>query len=117
MWLATILINPFYMELIPVSKKSTSKVISYLEQKENYIFATSPEGTRKKIDKWRSGWHVIASKLKSPVIICGFDYSKKEIVFDSIFEVSDYDTDLKHIQKILKKYPPKYPNQCSLFTE
>jgi 1-acyl-sn-glycerol-3-phosphate acyltransferase len=46
---------------------------------ENLVIALSPEGTRKKVDKLRTGFYFIAKKANVPIVMVGLDYSKKEL--------------------------------------
>lgn len=49
--------------------------------KERKIFrlAIAPEGTRKKVDHWKTGFYYIALKADVPIVAVAFDYSKKQV--------------------------------------
>lgn len=87
---------------VPVDRFSKSglveQVVGIFNSKEEFIIALSPEGTRKKVDKLRSGFYHIAKQANVPIQMIGFDYSKKEIVVGSPFSPSnDEAADFKHI--------------------
>ena len=71
---------------------------------EEFIIALSPEGTRKKVDKLRTGFYHIAKQANVPIVMVGFDFSKKEIILSQTFYVSDdEEADFK---KIIDFYAP-----------
>ena len=49
---------------VPVDRFSTNNVvdqtIAYFHKRERMILALSPEGTRKRIEKWRTGFYWVA---------------------------------------------------------
>jgi 1-acyl-sn-glycerol-3-phosphate acyltransferase len=54
------------------------QVVEKFNKANNLFIALSPEGTRKKVDKLRTGFYYIAKKANVPIIMVGLDYSKKE---------------------------------------
>ncbi|WP_419212123.1 1-acyl-sn-glycerol-3-phosphate acyltransferase [Maribacter sp. X9] len=63
------------------SKKSdTVKVIAKLfKERDKLRLALSPEGTRRKVEKWKTGFYFIAKTADVPIVLVAFDYGKKEI--------------------------------------
>ena len=59
----------------------------------------APEGTRKRSDKWKSGFYRIAVAAGVPILPVAFDYPRKVIRFDPLFHPSgDYERDLALLQ-------------------
>ena len=56
---------------------------------DQFILALAPEGTRKKVDKLKTGFYYISKKSGVPIIPCGFDYAKKEVIIGDPFYPSD----------------------------
>jgi 1-acyl-sn-glycerol-3-phosphate acyltransferase len=56
---------------------------------DQFILAMAPEGTRKKVDKLRTGFYYIAQRAHVPIIPVGFDFDKKEVVLGTPFYPSD----------------------------
>jgi len=54
---------------MPVDRGSHSNtvdsIVEIFNKKETFILGISPEGTRKKVDKWKTGFYYIAKKDKS----------------------------------------------------
>lgn len=80
------------------------QVVDKFNTAENLLIALSPEGTRKKVDRLRSGFYNIAKKANVPIIMIGFDYGKKELsIADPFYTSNDEAADFK---KIIKFFAP-----------
>tara|TARA_B110000503_G_scaffold138893_1_gene225979 strand:- start:877 stop:1428 length:552 start_codon:yes stop_codon:yes gene_type:complete len=74
-------------------------IASIFENKEIFRLAIAPEGTRKKVSKWKTGFYYIAQKANIPIIPVAFDYEKKEVVFNKAFyPTGDSEADIKILQ-------------------
>lgn len=87
---------------IPVNRaKSTNFVDSMVELFKKYdrlSFAIAPEGTRKRVRKFRSGFYYIALKAEIPIILVKFDFKNKIVDFSEPFIPSgNYASDLQFI--------------------
>ncbi len=86
------------------------QVVDIFNDHEKFILGLAPEGTRKKIEKLRTGFYYIAKKANVPIVPCGFDYAKKIIIVGVPFYPtdnfkSDIDSLLKFYQSITGKNP------------
>ena len=54
-------------------------VASIFKEKEEFRLTIAPEGTRKKVDRLKSGFYYIAQKAGVPIILVAFDHKTKEI--------------------------------------
>ena len=74
---------------IPVDRsKNTNlvdEVVNLFDQNEIQILAIAPEGTRKKVKKWKSGFYYIALNANLPILMVSFDYIKKEVRINNKF--------------------------------
>ncbi|MBC7885887.1 MAG: 1-acyl-sn-glycerol-3-phosphate acyltransferase [Saprospiraceae bacterium] len=96
-----------WMGGIPVDrKKSTNFVDSMVEQFHKYdtlAFALAPEGTIKRVQKFKSCFYYIALKAGIPIILVKFDYEHKVVDFSEPFYPSGvYKDDLKLIIRHFK---------------
>lgn len=87
---------------VPVDRFSkhgmVEQVVDMINKNDEFILAMSPEGTRKKVDKLRTGFYHIAKQAKVPIQMVGFDFSKKEIIVGEPFHPTDNEAaDMKHI--------------------
>lgn len=71
--------------LVPIDRsKGQSVVDEIIELYRNgtiHTIGMAPEGTRKKVDKLKTGFYRIAKELDIPVIMIKFDYPAKEVIF------------------------------------
>ena len=74
------------------------QVVILFECNEIILLALAPEGTRKRVNKLRSGFYHIAKKAQVPLLPIGLDYGKKQLVIGTAFFAGeDEATDFKKI--------------------
>jgi 1-acyl-sn-glycerol-3-phosphate acyltransferase len=87
---------------VPVDRFSKQGAVEQVAEMFNknaeFIIALSPEGTRKKVEKLRTGFYHIAKQANVPIQMVGFDFSKKEIILGELFYTTDDEAaDIRHI--------------------
>ena len=100
----------------PVDRFSKQGVVDQVVEKFNkadrLFIALSPEGTRKKVDKLRTGFYYIAKKANVPIIMVGLDYSKKELsVSEPFYTTDDEAADFKKIIEFFAPLKGYYPEK------
>lgn len=86
---------------------STAKIFS---QRKVFRLALSPEGTRKKVTKWKTGFYYIAKEARVPIVMVAFDYGKKQIkISDPVFPTDNKETDFKRYEEFFKGAVGKIP--------
>lgn len=98
---------------IPVERSSAHGVVEQTVQAfnrhEKLVIAIPPEGTRKKVAKWKTGFYHIACKAKVPIVLGHVDYPTKVGGFGPLFTpTGDLDTDLKEIKQFYEDKRGKY---------
>lgn len=79
-------------------------IIHEFEKKDRLHLAIAPEGTRKAVKKWKSGFHTIARAAGVPVYLGYFDWGTKRVGHGPRFEISDNAAaDLEKIQAIYEE--------------
>ena len=53
--------------------------------RESFRLAIAPEGTRKKVDRWRTGFYHIALQANIPILLVNFNYNIKKVSFLKLF--------------------------------
>ena len=91
----------------PVDRSSKNDVVTQtaeLAQKlEKVIIVLSPEGTRKRTERWRSGFYWIAVKAQIPIFPVAFDFSKKIIHFHPLFEpTGNAEQDITYLRSLFR---------------
>ena len=99
---------------IPVKRDKKNNLVDFtcklfLENSE-LVLAIAPEGSRKKVDKWKTGFYFIALKSKVPIVLSFMDYSKKEAgIGEIIYPSGDFNKDMLKIQEFYEDISPKIP--------
>ena len=77
---------------------------------KGFAIAISPEGTRKKVERLKSGFLRIANDTNSKIMMVGVDFSNKTVVFGDLFSPSgDKDKDLRFIKDYFDNFTGKRP--------
>ena len=88
---------------VPVDRFSSNnfvdQVAAMFNGHERFAIALSPEGTRKKIDRLRTGFYHISRKANVPIVLLAFDIEHKEFRFAPPFYTSANEAD--DLEKIL----------------
>lgn len=87
----------------PVNRSKGANVVRQLSRifKENDKICVGfpPEGTRAKVDRYKTGFLRVAYAANVPVFICAFDGPNKQVVLDREFPLTgDIDADAKAIK-------------------
>ena len=78
----------------------------------------TPEGTRSKVTKWKTGFYHVALKAGVPIALGFMDYEKKECGIDKIIYPSgDYKADMKQIMDFYSHVKAKHPENFSVDVE
>lgn len=94
---------------ISVNRKQAGDVVGQVVQQcnesDSFRLIVTPEGTRKKVDRWKTGFYRIASQADIPLYLGTVDYSNKVIRFLGTFDVTgDLEQDLP---KIIQRFPER----------
>ena len=99
---------------IPVNRANPealkNEIHNITEKFKGFIIAISPEGTRKKVDRLKSGFLRIANETNSKIMMVGVDFSKKTIELGDFYSPSgDVEKDLKFIKGYFANFTGKHP--------
>jgi 1-acyl-sn-glycerol-3-phosphate acyltransferase len=91
------------------------KIFEEHKQTGRYLWlGLSPEGTRKRIPGWRSGFYLTASKAKVPLCIVTLDYAKRQISAVDFMDLSgDQKQDMAQIEAICQGVKGLHPELAS----
>ncbi len=86
------------------------QMAQYLKDSDHMFIMIAPEGTRKLVNKWKSGFYYIAKEAGVP-LVCGYlDYKKKHAGIGPILEITDDPkADIERIKAFYRTVTPKYP--------
>ena len=86
-----------------------------LIKNKNMAIVVTPEGTRKAVKKWKTGFYHVALKANVPIALGYMDYAKKEAgVGKIIYPTGDRIADLTEIVNFYKNVSAKFPEKNSV---
>lgn len=92
------------------SNDTVAAIARIFEEKEKFRLSLSPEGTRKKVSQWKTGFYFIAKAAKVPVVLVAFDYGKKQIkVSQPHIPTDNQEADFKMYEAFFKGVKGKVP--------
>lgn len=96
----------------PVDRSSNNNTVDFIVSKfnaaENFKLGLSPEGTRKKVDKWKTGFYFIAKGAGVPVVMATLDFGNKYIkVSEPFYPTSNKDKDFEFMRGFFKNVKGK----------
>lgn len=92
------------------NQNKVEAMASIFQNREIFRLALSPEGTRKKTERWKTGFYYTAREARVPIIPVGFDYKLKEVRISSPFYTTeDIEKDMKMILSFYKDVQGKIP--------
>jgi 1-acyl-sn-glycerol-3-phosphate acyltransferase len=99
----------------PVERSSrhdmVKQVAELFNNHERFVLAIAPEGTRKKVERLRTGFYYIAQAANIPVIPVGFDYEKKTVVIgDPIYASDNIQNDFEKLYSFYRRITGKNPD-------
>lgn len=102
---------------IPVDRRHphgvVGQVVAEFARNETLLLGLSPEGSRSKVEHWRSGFWHIAKQANVPVCLIGLDYKHKQLVFGPCFTVGEnFADDLQLTRTFFQQMTAKYPENA-----
>ena len=91
------------MGVIPVDRSASHGVVEQsvelMRQQPRFWYGLAPEGTRRKVERWKTGFWKIAKAAGVPVLPSYFHYGKRVVGIGPLFHLSDdMDADIARIQ-------------------
>jgi 1-acyl-sn-glycerol-3-phosphate acyltransferase len=97
---------------VPVDRSAPGGIVDQVAQQivasERMWFVLAPEGTRRYVKHWKTGFWKIAKRADVPVFCAWFHYPTKEIGLGPLVELTDdMDADLMRIRALFAPYQGK----------
>lgn len=92
------------------TENKVDSIAAIFETRDVFRLAISPEGTRRKVDRLKTGFYYIALKANVPIIPVAFDFGKKTVTIGlPFYTTSNYEEDLKKLEPHFKGVFGKIP--------
>ena len=88
---------------IPIDRSEAGGVVeravALLRERAQLYLVVTPEGTRRKVERWKSGFYRIAQGADVPIIPVAFDYAARCVRLNPAFVLTGrYEADLQELQ-------------------
>jgi 1-acyl-sn-glycerol-3-phosphate acyltransferase len=98
----------------PVVRKTNENQVEAIarlfDEHEVFRMTMAPEGTRKKVEEWRTGFYYIAKAANVPIIMFTLDFENKENRFsEPFYPTDDKEADFKFMRKFFEGVKGKVP--------
>ena len=92
------------------NEKQVDAIARLFEDRAVFRMLLAPEGTRKKVETWRTGFYFIAKTANVPVIMLSFDFENKENKFsEPFYPTDDMEADFKFMRAFFEGIKGKIP--------
>jgi len=112
-------IGPFgwYLKAIggaPIDRSSNQNKVEAIaklfEERDEFRLALAPEGTRKKVSEWRTGFYYIAKAANVPIIMFTLDFQNKQNrISEPFYPTDDIEVDFAFMKNFFKDVKGKIP--------
>ncbi|WP_055446159.1 1-acyl-sn-glycerol-3-phosphate acyltransferase [Lacinutrix mariniflava] len=99
---------------VPLNRSTNENKVEAIAKEfsksEEFRITFAPEGTRKKVEKWRTGFYYIAKTANVPIIMFTLDFKNKiNTISEPFYPTDDIDADFKHMHSFYKGVVGKIP--------
>jgi 1-acyl-sn-glycerol-3-phosphate acyltransferase len=107
-----------WLGLVPVDRSSAHNVVfqtsTLFRGRDRMVLIVSPEGTRRRLPKWRTGFWFVARGAGVPIVPIAFDYSTKAFrLFPPLLPTEDRDADFATLHSYFRAGMARHPDQYS----
>lgn len=90
---------------------TVEQAIEAFAEHRQFILVLSPEGTRRKVERWKSGFYHIAWGAGVPIVPAALDFQHRRIVIGAPFQpTGNEEADLRQLLAFYRPYVPKNPD-------
>ena len=94
-------------------RNTVEQAVQAFREHEQFILVLSPEGTRKKVERWKMGFYHIALGAGVPIVLGALDYQNRRVVIGPTFwPTGDEQADLAAMLAFFRPYVPKKPQNA-----
>ncbi len=91
------------------------QAIQSFQENAEFMLILSPEGTRKRVARWKMGFYHIARGAGVPIVLAALDYGQRRILIGPAFQPSgDEAADLQAMLAFFRPFTPKKPEYAFL---
>ncbi|MCZ6819930.1 MAG: lysophospholipid acyltransferase family protein [Calditrichaeota bacterium] len=120
-WMAkhTLFQNPlrrllFWLGGVPIDRTKSHGVVDQMvdefQKRDKFVIGITPEGTRKRVPTWKTGFYFMAMSAHVPIVMAFMDYHRKVLGFGPVLNPSgDLAADMKQFETFYAGITGKNP--------
>lgn len=102
---------------IPIDRSvpggTVTQVVDHMRAAPMMFLGLAPEGTRRPVERWKTGFYHVAEQARVPIVPVAFDYPRTTVVVFPPFEpTGNLEGDVAHLQgrfhKSMARHPERY---------
>lgn len=102
---------------VPINRSRSSgavdQAVEAFNQRDEFLLAVAPEGTRRRVARWKRGFYYIAHGAGVPLLLGAPDYASKRILIGPVIETTgDIEADMVQIRAFYEQTTPKFPQNA-----
>lgn len=98
-----------------VSRDRVREAVHAFDSSDQLILILAPEGTRKYVAEWKTGFYHVANNAKVPIVPVAFDFEHRVIrLFASFWTTGNADHDIAALQDLYRGIKGKHPENFAL---
>jgi 1-acyl-sn-glycerol-3-phosphate acyltransferase len=98
-----------------VSRDRVGENVNAFNSAEKLILAVAPEGTRKRVKDWKTGFYHVAEGAHVPIVPVAFDYGTKTIKLFAPFRTTgNKESDIRQLKELYRNVVPRNPENFQL---
>lgn len=100
------------------SQNTVKKITREFEAHDEFHLLITPEGTRRRVKKWKRGFYFIALHAKVPILLAFLDYRRKEGGIGMMIHPSgDFEADFRIIEEFYRGKHARHPDKFNLSSD
>ncbi len=105
-----------WMGGVPVDRKSpvgiVEQAVEQFTSRPQFLLAITPEGTRRRVERWKTGFYRIALGAGVPIVLVYADFAKREVgIGPVVYPSGDLEGDLKTMIDFFATVTPRHPER------
>ena len=92
---------------MPLNRKKNENLVEAITrmyaEEDLFRMAIAPEGTRKKVTEWKTGFYYVAKNAGVPILPIAFDWENRVMTFHPLFSPTDNkENDFRYLKSLFK---------------
>ncbi|GGZ70554.1 1-acyl-sn-glycerol-3-phosphate acyltransferase [Algibacter mikhailovii] len=94
-----------------VNENKVDSIAKLFDEHEEFRMTLAPEGTRKRVEEWKTGFYYIAKKANVPIIMFTLDFeNKRNTISEPFYPTNNIEADFEYMYNFFKEVKGKIPN-------